>query len=77
MASDQSDLAIVRSTVELAHNLGLRVVAEGVEDGASQALLAMLGCDHVQGYHISRPLPAADLTSWLTHRSVTPSAKAA
>jgi predicted signal transduction protein with EAL and GGDEF domain len=69
MAADRSDLAIVRSTVELAHNLGLRVVAEGVEDGATQELLARLGCDQAQGYHISRPLPASELTDWLTQRA--------
>ena len=69
MATDASDLAIVRSTVELAHNLGLRVVAEGVEDGAVQTLLARLGCDQAQGYYISRPLPAAELTNWLLRRS--------
>jgi diguanylate cyclase (GGDEF)-like protein/PAS domain S-box-containing protein len=68
MARDRSDLAIVRSTVELAHNLGLRVVAEGVEDAATQQLLAELGCDQAQGYYISRPLPNTELTDWLNHR---------
>jgi diguanylate cyclase (GGDEF)-like protein len=77
MASDHRDRAIVRSTVELAHNLGLRVVAEGVEDRASQELLALLGCDQAQGYYISRPLPAADLTDWLRDRSQLPDLRAA
>jgi diguanylate cyclase (GGDEF)-like protein/PAS domain S-box-containing protein len=77
MASDPRDLAIVRSTVDLAHNLGLRVVAEGVEDSASQELLAELACDQAQGYFISRPLPAAALTDWLRRRSPRPELSAA
>jgi diguanylate cyclase (GGDEF)-like protein len=55
------DVAIVQSTLELAHSLGLRVVAEGVEDLASLELLRDLGCDLAQGYLISRPKPAAEL----------------
>jgi EAL domain-containing protein (putative c-di-GMP-specific phosphodiesterase class I) len=43
-------------------------VAEGVEDSASQKLLTLLGCDQAQGYYISRPLPAAELTDWLRRR---------
>jgi diguanylate cyclase (GGDEF)-like protein/PAS domain S-box-containing protein len=64
MLADDSDRIIVRSTIDLAHNLGLRVVAEGVEDEATAALLAQLGCDQAQGFHFSRPVPAADLTRW-------------
>ncbi|MEZ5135950.1 MAG: EAL domain-containing protein [Acidimicrobiales bacterium] len=60
MCSDDSDLTIVRSTIDLAHNLGLTVVAEGVEDGPTLGRLAELGCDRVQGYYLSRPLPIAD-----------------
>ena len=52
--------AIVEHTVSLAHVLGLRVVAEGVEDGETLALLAALGCDAAQGFHIARPMPLAD-----------------
>jgi EAL domain-containing protein (putative c-di-GMP-specific phosphodiesterase class I) len=55
----------VRSTIELAHNLGLNVVAEGVEDGSISSLLERLGCDRAQGFHYSRPLPAAQLEAWL------------
>ena len=77
MATDPNDLAIVRSTVELAHNLGLRVVAEGVEDDTSEELLADLGCDQAQGYFISRPLPAAEFSAWLTSRRQRNRAKAA
>jgi EAL domain-containing protein (putative c-di-GMP-specific phosphodiesterase class I) len=65
MLADDSDRIIVRSTIDLAHNLGLRVVAEGVEDEATATLLAELGCDQAQGYHFSRPVPATDLTRWL------------
>ncbi len=56
LAEDQDDLAIVRSTISLGHDLGLRIVAEGVEDAATLSLLQELGCDIGQGYHISRPL---------------------
>ena len=55
------DLALVRSTIELAHSLGLRVVAEGVEDNSSLDLLTGLGCDLAQGYLISRPKPPDEL----------------
>jgi diguanylate cyclase (GGDEF)-like protein len=65
LASDRSDRAIVRSTVELAHNLGLQVVAEGVEDTISYEQLARLGCDLAQGYYMGRPMPVADLEQWL------------
>jgi diguanylate cyclase (GGDEF)-like protein len=55
------DLALIRSTIELGHALRLRVVAEGIEDGATLALLAELGCDIAQGYFISMPVPAEKL----------------
>ncbi len=62
---DADDALIVGSTIELGHNLGLTVVAEGVENQASLARLVAFHCDKVQGYHFSRPLPAAELTRWL------------
>jgi EAL domain-containing protein (putative c-di-GMP-specific phosphodiesterase class I) len=65
MASDDNDAAIVRSTVGLAHDLGLHIVAEGVEDQETWDLLTALGCDVAQGYFISRPLPALVLGEWL------------
>ena len=65
MGSSASDEAIVRSTIELAHNLGLSVVAEGVEDEASLRTLRRLGCDLAQGYHLGRPVPAESLTPLL------------
>ncbi len=60
-ASAGRDVAIVQSTIELAHSLGLRVVAEGVEDAATLELLTSFGCDLAQGYLISKPMPAGDL----------------
>jgi diguanylate cyclase (GGDEF)-like protein/PAS domain S-box-containing protein len=71
MCTDRNDFTIVRSTIELAHDLGLRVIAEGVEDQATLDLLAELGCDLAQGYHMSRPLPESDLRRWLA-ASLTP-----
>jgi EAL domain-containing protein (putative c-di-GMP-specific phosphodiesterase class I) len=67
MGSDPNDHAIVRSTIDLAHNLGLRVVAEGVEDEATWQLLVQLGCDEAQGFHLGRPAPAADLALGVIH----------
>jgi diguanylate cyclase (GGDEF)-like protein len=68
MAIDASDAAIVRSTIDLAHNLGLRVVAEGVESHQAWTRLNELGCDLAQGFYVSRPLPAADLGMLLGER---------
>ena len=65
MKGDRSGETIVRSIIDLAHNLGLRAVAEGVEDQGLLTRLTELGCDTAQGYHISRPLPAARLGQWL------------
>jgi sensor c-di-GMP phosphodiesterase-like protein len=58
----------VRTTIDLAHSLGLRLVAEGVETDAHLRELARLGGDLAQGYHLSRPLPPDDLTPWLQQR---------
>ena len=60
--------AIVRSTIDLGHHLGLEVVAEGVETETTLAELRELGCDAVQGYHLLRPKPAAEVTAWLRQR---------
>jgi diguanylate cyclase (GGDEF)-like protein len=69
MASDENDAVIVRSTVALAHNLGLRVVAEGVETAGAAHTLRQLGCDLAQGYFYSRPLPPAGLTALLAEHA--------
>ena len=66
--ADAHNAAIVRSTIELAHALGLPLVAEGVEDAGALAWLGDLGCDLAQGFHIARPLSRADLMSWLRTR---------
>jgi diguanylate cyclase (GGDEF)-like protein len=65
MESEREDALIVQSTIELAHNLGLRVVAEGVETEGTWMTLAELGCDHAQGYFLCRPVPPAELWQWL------------
>jgi diguanylate cyclase (GGDEF)-like protein len=65
VASDDDDLVIVRSTVDLAHSLGLRSVAEGVESAAAMHILQSLGCDLVQGFHLCEPIPASELRDWL------------
>ena len=66
MAADENDVTIVRSTIDLAHNLGLRVVAEGVENESLWDRLSAFGCDEAQGYYMSRPIPAEALTRWLS-----------
>ena len=67
LAEDPRTAAIVRSTVDLAHSLGLRIVAEGVEDAETVEVLHRYGCDIIQGYFYSRPIPAAQLTAWLAN----------
>jgi len=65
MSDNHDDETIVRSTIEMGHGLGLRVVAEGVENQATWDRLSALGCDASQGYFMSRPLPAENLLKWL------------
>ena len=65
MSTNEDDAVIVRSTIELGHNLGLRLVAEGVEDAASLERLRGWGCDLAQGYFISRPMAGPDVLPWL------------
>ena len=76
MAVDASDAAIVRSTIDLAHNLGLRVVAEGVESEDAWRHLEALGCDFAQGYYLSRPLPAEAATRLIRERGTGPRRRA-
>jgi len=64
MARDASDAVIVRSTIDLAHNMGLNVVAEGVEDEATLERLRALGCDMVQGFFLSKPVLPDDVVTW-------------
>jgi diguanylate cyclase (GGDEF)-like protein len=63
------DVAIVRAIVDLGRHLGLEVVAEGIEDQVTWNLLASMGCDLGQGWHLGRPMPAADLLPWLVTRT--------
>jgi EAL domain-containing protein (putative c-di-GMP-specific phosphodiesterase class I) len=71
MDSDASDAAIVRSSLELARNLDLEVVAEGIETQAVWDLLTDLGCSSAQGFFLSRPLPPAQFESWLRQRETS------
>jgi diguanylate cyclase (GGDEF)-like protein len=65
VADDRSDAAIVKSTIDLAHSLGLDVVAEGIEDSRALAMLDQYGCDLAQGYYLGRPVAASELTAVL------------
>ena len=69
MATSPSDAVIVRSTIDLGHNLGLRVVAEGVETKHAWDELTTLGCDTAQGYLLGRPVPAAELEQQLNQQA--------
>jgi len=68
MANVERDHVIVRSTIDLGHNLGLQAVAEGVEDQRTLDLLSGLGCDLAQGFFLSRPLPAEKVADWCRRR---------
>jgi diguanylate cyclase (GGDEF)-like protein len=70
MDEDEDDATIVRSTIDLGRNLGLDVVAEGVESEQVWERLRVLGCTAAQGYYLSRPVPASDLGAWLQQRRV-------
>jgi EAL domain-containing protein (putative c-di-GMP-specific phosphodiesterase class I) len=72
MMDNENDAVIVRSTIDLGRNLGLRVVAEGVESDEMWDLLVRLGCDVAQGYFVSRPLPEAEFAVWARERLVPP-----
>ncbi len=68
IADSQRDSMMVRSTIDLGHSLGMRVIAEGVETETALSLLALLGCDAAQGYFIGRPMPLGDLFEFLKRR---------
>src|SRR5260370_3380165 len=70
LASDPDSGAIVRSAVGLGHNLGLRVVAEGLQDRAAEAVLIEAGCDAAQGFPLGRPTAAKAITALLLPPSV-------
>ena len=70
MTPGSTDAAIVRSCIELARNLGMTVVAEGVESASVWNQLTELGCDLAQGYYLAKPMPADELQSWLMERTL-------
>jgi EAL domain-containing protein (putative c-di-GMP-specific phosphodiesterase class I) len=72
MDRERGDALIVQSTIELAHNLGLRVVAEGVETKTIWTALGQLGCDYAQGYFLRKPMPAGELGEWLAQSGAAP-----
>ena len=65
MASDKKDESIVKAAVDLAHTLGLKIVAEGVEDEKTLDKLAEMDCDFAQGYYMAKPMPCDDLMDWM------------
>ena len=65
MDTDPAATAIVSSTIALAHRLGMRVVAEAVENERTMQLLGEMGCDVAQGFHLGRPMPESQLLRWL------------
>jgi EAL domain-containing protein (putative c-di-GMP-specific phosphodiesterase class I) len=69
MANNNNDRMIVKSIIDLAHNFGMKVTAEGVEDNTTLQQLADMGCDRAQGYFIARPMPAEDLAHWMAQRA--------
>jgi EAL domain-containing protein (putative c-di-GMP-specific phosphodiesterase class I) len=71
LLDNPKDAAIVQSTITLAHNFGLKVIAEGVETEEHHRYLAELGCDELQGYLFSRPLPIKEFTVLLKDPSFT------
>lgn len=72
MKAEQRDLSIVEATINLAHSLDLRVVAEGVEDARTLQLLKEMGCDYAQGYFIARPMPVDDCLQWIAKSLSSP-----
>ncbi len=67
LPDNRKDIAIVRATIELAHNLGIEVLAEGVESKLAMRWLANMGCERAQGFLISRPMPAETFSQWVAH----------
>jgi len=65
MANDKKDESIVKAAVNLAHTLGLKIVAEGVEDERTFDLLTAMGCDYAQGYYMAKPMPCDDVIEWI------------
>jgi EAL domain-containing protein (putative c-di-GMP-specific phosphodiesterase class I) len=68
LPTDQDDAAIVRAVIKMAKSFGLTTIAEGIEDAQTLDLLKTFGCDEGQGYHIARPMAAADFTAYMLKR---------
>jgi len=66
--NSKSDEAIVSASIQMAHGLGLEVVAEGIESEATWKLLQGLGCDYGQGFWIAKPMPYDELVEWIANR---------
>ena len=77
MLDDSADAAIVHAVIALGHTLGLKVVAEGVENLPTAQTLTALGCDELQGYCFSRPLSASDFESWVRAQEDAPNRRKA
>jgi EAL domain-containing protein (putative c-di-GMP-specific phosphodiesterase class I) len=71
--TDRDNSVIVKSIIDLGHNLGMKVVAEGVETGTAKKMLAAFQCDDGQGYHFCRPIPADAMTKFLLQAALTES----
>ena len=69
MRSNENDLIIIHSTIDMAHNLGLTVVAEGVENRETLASLRKLKCDYMQGYYVAEPMSSSDFMIWMNNYS--------
>ena len=72
MLTNPADMAITRAIIALGHTLGLKIVAEGVEDLATVQVLDALDCEELQGFHFTRPLPVAQLQEWVLQHASRP-----
>jgi len=70
LMSDEQNKAIVRTTIELAHNMNLTVVAEGIEDLDTLRQISNMGCEEAQGFYLGRPMASGELLHWLNKRKV-------
>jgi len=71
LANKQDDAQIIKATINMSHGLGLKTVAEGIEDKTTYRILKSLGCDYAQGFYISRPMPAFKLEPWLSQFNIS------
>jgi EAL domain-containing protein (putative c-di-GMP-specific phosphodiesterase class I) len=69
MADNSDDAIITKTALNLSHDLGYKVVAEGVENEATVSALQDMGCDFIQGFHIARPMPLSEFSNWIAKQS--------